>query len=651
MLLGAGPAWSAGLLKPRGASDAAGVIIRSHHVDVVINNGFCRTEVDQVFGNSTDADFEAIYTLPLPKKSSLSEVSLWIDGREVIGEVVEKERARQIYEEQVAKGHDTALAEKNDFMAYEINVGRVPAGGETRVRAVYYQPLEIDLNVGRYVYPLAEGGVDDERIAFWAIDDRVAGPFRFRLLLKSVFPVRDVRVPGYEAAAQISRRAGEQAAAGTEYDVLIDRPQGGNLDRDIIFYYRLDDTVPARVELLPYRASGKEPGTVMVVVTPAASLKRIEEGTDWIFVLDVSGSMAGDKIATLADAVVQVLGKMSENDRFRIVTFNEHARELTSGYVAATPPNVNNWIARVRAVRAGGGTALYAGLAQGYRCLDADRTSGVILVTDAVCNVGPTQHGAFLKLLREYDVRLFTFVIGNSANQPLAERLACDSGGFAMNISDADDMVGRLLQAKAKVLHECMHDVKLTLRGASIEHLTPPRLGNLYMGQQVVVFGRYADAGEVEIDLSARISGERKRWSCSAALPQVDTDNPELERLWALSRIDDVMEQVREHGESEKWRRQVVDLGLEYSLVTDYTSMLVLREEVMEELGLDRRNAARVHRERTAQQARLTNPARNRRVDQGQNTFEDRSAPGVGTGPVGLLLAGLLAILGWRRRR
>ena len=69
--------------------------------------------------------------------------------------------------------------------------------------------------------------------------------------------------------------------------------------------------------------------------------------------------------------------------------------------------------------------------------LDADRTTGVILVTDGVCNVGPTQHKAFLRLVRKYDLRLFTFVIGNSANQPLMERLAEDTNGFAMNISHA----------------------------------------------------------------------------------------------------------------------------------------------------------------------------------------------------------------------
>ncbi len=187
----------------------------------------------------------------------------------------------------------------------------------------------------------------------------------------------------------------------------------------------------------------------MLVVTPAADLKRISEGTDWTFVLDVSGSMGGHKIATLAKGVGRVLGKMDPNDRFRIVTFNNSAADFTGGYIRATPEAVQQWIASVKGLQAGGGTNLFAGLEKAYHRLDDDRTSAVILVTDGVTNVGHTEHRAFLKLLKTYDIRLFTFVIGNSANQPLLDRLARDSGGFAMNLSDADDITGRLIQARA----------------------------------------------------------------------------------------------------------------------------------------------------------------------------------------------------------
>ncbi len=643
---------AAGLLYPKG-QPGAGAKIKAQAVDVTLNNGFARTEVDQVFANPGPADVEAIYTFPLPKQASLSEVSLWIDGREVLGEVVERQQARQIYEQQVAQGNDTALAEKNDFKSFDISVGRVRAGQDTRVRLVYYQPLEIDLNVGRYVYPLAEGNTDDARIPFWSVDDQVQAGFRFRLTLKSAFPVKDLRVPGYENVARIARGAASNEV-GEVHTVELDQAEGAALNRDVVVYYRLADDVPARVELVPYREAG-QPGTFMLVVTPAADLQRIKEGTDWIFVLDRSGSMQGGKIATLADGVGQVLGKMSPQDRFRIVTFNTGAQDFTGGYIAATPENVQDWIRKVKGIQAEGGTALFAGLEMAYQRLDEDRTSGIILVTDGVCNVGPTEHAAFLKLCRSYDLRLFTFVIGNGANQPLMEALALDSQGFAMNLSDADDMVGRLIQAKAKVLYECLHDVKITFSGEKVRDLTPARPGSLYQGQQLVQFGRYDGDGPVEVTLSAKVSGQERVWKTRAVLPAADAANPELERLWALSRIEELMQQVREHGESETLRGKVTELGVDYSLVTDYTSMVVLRDEVAEGLGLQRRNLQRVTAERAAQQQRAAAPVQSYRVDQGQGqdgggAFGHRSSPGIGTGPVGplfVLAAGWLA----RRRR
>ena len=654
-LLLAGNSLAAGLLKPIGANNSAALAINAHSVDVTINNGFVRTEVDQTFTSSSGRAIEGIYSFPLPKQSSLSELSLWIAGQEIVGEVVEKQRAKQIYEEQKAQGSQTALAEKNDYRSYDVKVGNIPAQSETRVRLVYYQPLEIDLNVGRYLYPLAEGNVDEERISFWSTDDRVSGPFHFHLQLKSAFPIKDVRLPGLEQEAIIQRSGGMgEENAGDIIDVTIDRPEGSQLNKDILFYYRLDDSVPGRIELVPYKEDPNSEGTFMLVVTPAADLQPISEGTDWTFVLDTSGSMSGHKIATLADGVCRVLGQMRANDRFRIVTFNDRAKDISGGYINASSENVQQWISQIKAIQSGGGTNLFAGLEKAYRKLDDDRTTGVILVTDGVANVGNTAHRDFLRLLESYDIRLFTFVIGNSANQPLLERLARDSGGFAMNISDADDISGRLLQAKAKVLHQALHDVEIEISGEKVTDLTPQKIGSLYLGQQLVQFGRYQGDGEISIKMNTKISGQPHSWQTTATLPETATDNPELERLWALATIDKAMKQIRERGENEQLKQEVVNLGLNYSLVTDYTSMLVVTDDVLENQGIRRRNADRIQKERNAQQQRAAAPVKSYRVDQnsnnGSDSFNNRPSPGIGygSGPVGLLTIPLLA---WLKRR
>ena len=642
---------AAGLLKPVNGSDSQ-ISIKRHDVKVVINNGYAKTQVDQVFVNTGGTELEAVYQFPLPKQASLSELSLWIDGQEVIGEVLEKQRATEIYEDQKAQGKDTAIAGKDDYKTFQVSVHPVRVDKPTRVRLVYYQPLHIDLNIGRYVYPLAEGGVDDERIAFWSVDDSVRETFTFDLVLKSTQPIKDVRLPAHPQAQieQISSDAAEGPGSGHLYRAHLDSKEGARLDTDIIFYYRLDDTVPARVELVPFKMADAESGTFMLTITPGASLSRISEGVDWVFVLDRSGSMHGSKITMLADGVSRAIGKMSPNDRFRVVTFNDSAQDLTNGFVPATPEAVNDVLTRLEGIAAERGTALHEGLREGLKHHDGERTTAMVLVTDGVANIGPQKHADFIKLLDSRDIRLFTFVMGNSANRPLLETLARASGGFAMDISMSEDIYGRILQAKNKVLFAALHDVEVKFSGGKIDNLTPVHPPTLYQGQQLVMFGTYTSPGPVSIALSAKISGTEHEWTTGAVLPDADIDNPEIERLWALSAIEDIMTEINITGETEKLRGEIVDLGEKYSLVTDYTSMVVLDEQEFEGAGIERRNADRVRRERAAQQQRQTTPVKSYRVDNTPDggMFKGSQSPGVGSGPVGpwflmvVLIAGLI---------
>lgn len=640
------PSFAAGLLQPKDSS-LPPLQIKDHAVHVVINNGFAITDVDQVFHNPNDRDLEAVYTFPLPKDASLSELSLWIDGQEVVGEVVEKEEARKVYREEQSAGRETALAEKREYYAFDVLVSPVRAGSQTRVRLVYLQPLEVDTGVGRYVYPLEEGEVDEEAHAFWDLQPLVHGHFSFECLIRTAYPLEGVRARGYDALARVTQPAPDAWA------VNIDGEEGSaSLDQDIVIYYRLAENLPGRVDLLPYR-KGDGPGTFLVVVTPGIDLKPITEGVDWSIVLDVSGSMQG-KIATAAEGVVKSLQQMRPQDRFQVSVFSDRARSLTQGWTPVTPVLVEEARQRLSEVQAGGGTNLHGGLSLGLGSLEPDRTSAVLLISDGGANVGPTQHEAFLKLLREKDVRVFTFVLGQGANVPLLEKIARESGGFSMGVSNRDDLYGRILQAKEKLGREALHGVKLELEGVPITEQAPLRLPSAYHGQQITLFGRYLRPGTATLRLSAKISGEERTWETRIVLPEKDETYPELERLWALARIRDFADRIEDGDGGEDGREAIVDLGTRYSIVTDYTSMIVVNEKQFEARGIDRKNKARVAQERSARQVRTQTPA-SPRADASQPMFGNSPSAGLGGGAAGPEFLGLLtALLGARallRRR
>jgi Ca-activated chloride channel family protein len=307
----------------------------------------------------------------------------------------------------------------------------------------------------------------------------------------------------------------------------------------------------------------------MLVVTPGIDLQPLSRGADYTFVLDVSGSMQ-DKIATLARGVVKVLGQMQPTDRVRIITFNQAATEITSGWVPTTPDNTARLIQAVEALRANGSTNLYAGLDLALHNLDDDRATSIVLVTDGVTNTGNLEPRDFHRLMQRYDIRVFGFLMGNNANWPLIQTITDASGGFYASVSNADDIIGQILLAKSKILHESLHNVTLKIDGVPVSELTDTSFPKVYRGQQLVIFGRYAQSGTAQVSLSARLTGADKTYTTRFTFPHTDTENPELERLWALARMNQLgaMRRIGTITDTEA-ENTIRQLGLDYQLVTD----------------------------------------------------------------------------------
>jgi Ca-activated chloride channel family protein len=650
LALAATAAHAAGTLKPVDAAYQP-IQIKSHHLAVVINNGWARSEVTQVFSNPNDKDLEAVYTFPVPKSASLSEMTIWNGERELSGEVVEAKEARRVYEEERDAGNDAGIAEKNSYQNFSFAVSPVKAKADIKVRFVYYQPLPIDTGIGRYVYPLEEGGTDDPRAAqFWTRNAKVEEHFTVDVELKSEWPVDDVRVPGAVQDASITK-----LDAG-HYKVAIDR-EGAELGKDFVLYYRLAENLPGRVELVTYKPDANKPGTFMLVVTPGMDLQPIKHGADYTFVLDVSGSMES-KLHTLAEGVAKTLGQMKTGDRFRIVTFSDHARELTNGFIDANPQSVAEWTETVGKLRTESGTNVYQGLQKGLDTLNADRATSIILITDGVANEGIVDPKEFRALLKKYDVRVFGFLMGNSANWPLMRTIAEASGGFYQGVSNDDDIVGQIMLAKSKITSECLHDATLKISGVETTDKTDEVLGKVYRGQQLVVFGRYKQGGTANVMLAAKLTGADHTYNAKFDFPNVDASNPELERLWALDRIEDTETKINA-GQlaEEEGKSAITNLGLQYELVTDYTSMVVLSDGDFLKHGIERNNQKRVAAERTAQAARVNQPAVTRRVDAQQPMFgngggRSHSLGGGGAiDPISGTIALTLAAAAWAARQ
>ncbi len=682
LLVGAKVGLAAGLMSP--VNGGAELELTEQQVEVVIQNGFTVTEVTQVFSNPHARDLEALYRFPVPHRASVGEFTYWIDEQPVHAEVFKKQEARDRYAKEVSNGRESALVEKEEYKHFDMRVSPVRANESVKVRLVYLQEASIDHGMGRYAYPLEEAELDANTESFWTRNESVQAKFSFRLHLRSAYPVDAIRVPYGQASVQqldsgewqvsiasvaghgaqmgqnlsdtdlAQREALETAANGNDtltYEQSPGRSTNVNnqaafqLNKDLIVYWRLAENLPGAMDLVTYKEAGAADGTFMLTLTPGIDLAPITEGRDWIFVLDSSGSMAGD-YATLVAGVEQSLAALNANDRYAVVTFSNSTRMMTNRFEQATANNVSDTVRKLKQHGTGGGTDLYKGLEKGLRLIDRDRTTSILLVTDGVANVGTTEAKSFLELLNKVDLRVFTAVMGNSANKPLLSAITHHTSGFAMNVSTVDDVNGLMLQMLSKATHEALHDVSIRIDGVAVSELSPHEFSRVYRGEQLNVLGKYSGSGLAQVTLKAKVSGEKKTYQAKAAFPPEDTAHPELERLWAYSTIEALKAVQDLVGESEDSQNQITDIALDAGIVTDYTSLLVLRDDVFESTGIARNNATRVERERMAREVRAQQAIQPTRQDTQQPMFNaPRHSTSNGGGSLGWFLLALLAAL------
>ena len=681
VLLSLSQASASGLLTAKGSGTK--LQIQDHVVNVAIEDGYAITTVENTFFNPSNVELEAVYEFPVPKNGSVAEFTVWINDKPVIGEVVEKARAKQLYETEKRAGRDAGLTEKKSFFGFQSSVSPVRPQQTTKTRLVYMQPADVEGGIGRYVYPLEEGGTDQAKLDFWQTNDNVSGTFSFDLNLRSGFPVNAVRAPAHTHAAITSSDSqnwsvaisqngtatspavvGESPSVNADIEAEnrtaefeIPSTQNNNaLNQDIVVYWRLQQDLPGAIELVAHREPGDRRGTFMLTVTPGVDLQPITEGRDWVFVLDRSGSMSG-KYQTLMDATSQALTKLGSGDRFRILLFDNQVDELSSGWMDASEISISQITAALNNSAPRGSTNLYKGLNTAINMLDSDRTSSIVLITDGVANVGKTEKQDFIRLMNKQDVRLFTAIMGNGTNRPMLESMTRASKGFATSVSNSDDIMGVMLSALEKVKYEALHDVKLNIKGIKTSDLVSSKVSTLYRGQQMVIFGHYFGDGQAMAVLDAKISGESKQYKTKFSFPKKATNNPEVERLWAYANIQALKDKANYLGTgAEDYRSAIVSTAIEYGLVTDFTSMIVMSDEQFEANGIKRNNRDRRKAEQSAKAKRAASPVTQRQVDQSAPAFPSKRpnySGGGGGGAINpLTLIMLLPIaFAWLRRR
>jgi Ca-activated chloride channel family protein len=576
---------AAGLLLADGGSGGQ-LEIAEQTVQVTINNGVAVTRVDQVFRNLEDRQVEALYTFPVPKGASVANFSMWINGKEMVGEVVEKKRALQIYDSYKRRGKDPGLLEQASFKTFEMRIFPIAPRAEQRVEITYYQELDFDHDWATYVYPLAT-------ITQEGRDSRTHGKFGLNLEVRSEVPITAMESPSHGKDFAFAKNGEGHWQASLE-------TANGDLNRDVVLAYHTARPHTG-VDLLASRVPGED-GYFLLTLTAGEELAKREAGMDYVFVLDVSGSMNEAGKLALArgslDAFIEALGT---EDRFEVITFNVAAKELFRELKSADAGNKKTAVSFLGSQEARGGTFLEPALRAAYQYKSPDRPLNVVVLSDGLTE--QAERKTLLQLIAERPAgtRAFAIGVGNEVNRQLLEQLAEESGGLAAFASREDDFTRQAQAFRRKLMRPAASNLKITLEGADAYDLEPQKLPSLYYGAPVRLYGRYRKAGPISVHIQADLGGEHLDRAVQVEIPE-QAENPEIERMWAWHRVQSLLKEADRAGDRNAVVGDIVRLGEGYSIVSEYTSFLVLENDgEYQRWQIERKNAARIERDRRSQ--------------------------------------------------
>jgi len=495
MLVFVGPVAATGVMIPKHL-DLPPLAIKYQRVQVSINNLVAQTTVKQAFQNSTDRQLEATFLFPLPPGASVTEFSMMINGKKMVGELVEKQRARQIYQDIVRRMKDPGLLEYLGSNLFKASVFPIPPRGIQEVEMRYSEVVTKDSGICSYVYPLRT----DERAS------RTLEDFTVAVKLKSKEPIKAVY--SHTHKIDVVKRSEQEATAGFE---AIGQP----LDRDFRLFWTVSDK-DFGVNLLARREKGTD-GFFMLMVSPKTEFKKEEIiKKDLVFVMDTCGSMStNNKIQQARQALSYCVSNLNQGDRFNIVRFSTDVEIFSDQLAEATKNNLGKAQKFVGDFVARGGTdingALEAALAMKT---DKKRPFTVVFLTDGLPTIGTTDPKQILGNVTENadQVRVFCFGVGYDVNTHLLDQVSGSTKGASEYVKPEEDIEVKVSLFHNKTSEPVLADLSLDFGDIKTYDMYPKKLPDLFKGTQLLVLGRYKSPAHTAIRLKGEVNGAKKEF-------------------------------------------------------------------------------------------------------------------------------------------
>lgn len=545
--------------------------LKSTSVSFTIVGSIAHVTVKQRYQNEGLKPIHAQYVFPASTGAAVQGMKMIIGQRIIEAGIREKAAARAEFEQAKAEGHRTALLEQHRPNVFSMAVANVMPRESIEVELRYSELLIPKANVYELVYPTVVGPrYEGARETPAAASFPPIGYLRSGELGTS----NTLRIEGTISAPvpvlmpeSSSHRVQVETPNGSAH-VRLDpsERQGGN--RDFILHYRLaGDRLATGLSL---SQSGDE-NFFLLMVQPPKSVKASDvPPREYVFVVDVSGSMNGFPLDTTAVVMRNLLGSLRPIDCFNVLVFSGASELMSPQSIPATPQNVTRAVSAIGELRAGGGTELQAAVSRAMSLPTARNFArSFVVVTDGYI---AEERGVF-EYIREHlgDASLFAFGIGSSVNRSLIEGMAKAGLGEPFVVTRPEEAAAAGQRFIQYVQSPVLTNVKVSFDGFDAYDVEPKSIPTVFAERPVVIRGKWRGPKTGTVTLSGY--GGSGAFVSTAEVSKtavVSSDgNEALKALWARSRIDALIEFQGSPAE-------ITQLGLKYRLLTEYTSFVAV---------------------------------------------------------------------------
>jgi Ca-activated chloride channel family protein len=551
--------------------------LKSNQADVKIAGMVASVNLTQVYKNTGKKTLEAIYVFPASTRAAVHAMRMTIGERVIEAEIMERQKARQTYEDAKKEGKSTSLLEQQRPNVFQMNVANILPGDEIKVELKYMELLEPEENLYEFVLPTVvgprysnmkeTGAPDTEK---WVknpyLHQGEAPPYKYGLSveLNSGLPISQLASPSHEVEVKypVSNKAivkvKDETTAGNKDFVLRYSLAGGKIETGLLLYPGKDENFFLMMMEPPAR------------VAPEAVVPR-----EYIFIVDVSGSIHGYPLDAAKALMKDLFTDLKPQEFINVMLFESNSAVLSeSGSLPATEANKEKALNWVKEAPGGGGTEILKAMQRALALPKTPNTSRiVVIVTDGYVHVEPEVFEMIRKNLGE--ANLFPFGIGTSVNRHLIEGMArCGRGEPFIVLSQAEAKK-QAVKFRQYIEKPVLTGIKVKFEGLQTYDVEPVQVPDLFALRPITLLGKYKGDPKGAVVVQGKTAQGPYEKKLEVQAGQASPDNSALRLLWARERIRQLID-LSQVERGDKRAQEVTALGLKYGLMSPYTSFVAV---------------------------------------------------------------------------